>query len=240
MTEPLTQLDTQSGLFLVPSAVTGAVKGFYSIAGAFAWGNAASANDKERLHALVVAGEAEDGAVVSIREVQAPWAGLVNRAIDLKDAFLLTRLYAPEQPPGLLHDLRNVEGLTKYTVVGRRGELPIYEETEPTKRWPCFREFTHKAYVIALPTTLTGDMESAYEAVSNGIASKKILVDKTFCPTVDRLSDIKKPTDARSLAVFHAFVYVVKTLLDQAERRRRPKVEADNGPSFPWDDPRKG
>jgi hypothetical protein len=241
MTEHLTTLDEATGHFIVPHPLTGAVKHFHTLAGCIAWGDGSAADEAHREHAFVVGGEDEAGTVIMLRENRGPWEKLVPRVVDLKDIYLLPRIWVPGLPLRLASDLRDTsEGLCKYTVESRFHDQPIYAEKTPHVRWPYFQNWTTTARLTMLPTRITGEIQSVHESVGLAITEKRLLIDKTFCPQIDKLAGIQ-PGDALRLPLFLAFLWCSKMLMEGVEtRRRREGVPMPSIPrSFPWKDPTK-
>ena len=228
----------ETGMVSIPDA-EGAVFRFKHIWGCFAWGDSMSQNLDLMKHSFVVAGEAEDGVIVVLREHIGTNAEVEEAAVNLKDELWISRIYAPVEPEGLIAGLRQVDGLSRYKIIARnKRDQPIYYTITPTNRWPFYRSRKHIAPILEIPAEIELDTTSSQRRVSAACEKGRVEVSAR-CPTIERQSNMKLK-EGWKFSTFRAYVWLVVLLLQRQDFVKASKIKpAKNEPAWHWRDPRK-
>lgn len=231
-------IDTDTGLLAVSSPATGGKRVFHSIQGSFAWGDPTALDEAHRQHAIILAGDAEDGTIVVLREDVNNWGALVDKAITLKDSFLAHRWHAPEHPPELIQELRHLEGFSRYEVIGRSAEHVIYKTQNPHARWEHFRNYGHTATVFPWSADVEAGLTAIQVHIKEAMLSGQVTQLHAYTPVLDGII-AKEARDAMKLAAYQAFLALCWILLKEQQHRGRPQSGRPRR-TWHWADPQKG
>lgn len=183
--------EDREGLIIIKHPSSGAEKAFLRTACAVRWGNPEEIDRSLSQTAIVLAGEGEDHRITVMRSYQGEGSVIRKRAIELKDMFLVKRIFAPPEPPGQFEALQREDGLQKYYPAPPFKDLmghPVYRVNtieECQRVWPSFRNRRLRASVIAHDPRFLGDIPAAALMVEDLIAARKVNIDLLLAPGLE-------------------------------------------------------
>lgn len=211
-------------------------KRFLRIHGAIAWGDPSADDPVETGHAVVIAGEYEDYRISIRRQFQGKFLDLCDELIRLKDEFLVSAFWVPPEPEGMLQQLLELDGLTRYIVIKRDQHYrTIYRVQDPETKWPSFRAERPTAILPVYSETYLADFESCRIKVDSLIRADRVRGDmKMLGPLEKELSGLSAG-EAAKRPLFRALVGVVWQLWQTSAERRLQRTN-DQGSNYPWQD----
>lgn len=222
----------EQNLILIKSDLTGADKTFRRIHSVIAWGDPTSSDTAAREHAMVTAGEMENDWFCVVGQFSGKMDALLKTAIATKDDLLVEYFHAPPEPPGLLQQLYDEDGLTRYRIksFNRWGD-PIPEVKKPQEKWATYRDSATIATVLEYQDMFLEDFESCRLIVERLTKDKKVY----WLPhLVGMLEKSKNQSNAAEIPIFRAWVYVVWILWETS--RNRGRSDQKQPTEWPWGD----
>ena len=133
----------------------------------------------------ILVGHKEDGGVESVEERYADIPRLCSLLTDLKDQYLISRIFVDRSKPELTRRLLNHDGLIEYKHAGLNvlGQKQWHHGPE---RWPHFRDRSTLARLIPLVEDLTADVQAYVELVREHLSRDQLTI-RSACPQTIKL-----------------------------------------------------
>jgi hypothetical protein len=128
----------------------------------------------------VLLGLVEDGSVHIIEERYADIPRLCSMLTDLKDQYLIQRIFTDREKPQLLSLLWQHDGLTAYNSKGKNA-MGREQYWHKHNYWPHFRDRDTKARLIPLVEDMTADVQAYVEILRQRLARKELTI-RPACP----------------------------------------------------------
>ena len=176
----------------------------------------------ESLHACVLAGKTSDDRIIILAEFLGILEDVLWECVNLKDRFIVKRLWVDTKDKELLRLILDMDGLTKYRSLGLNnfGD-PIYENS--SKTWPFFRDRSTLLFVTGIPSFIQASPLGGIDRLV-GMVKKGELTLHSSCGQCAWILDQQTVGEVIKRPLTKAMVYAINGFSSEDEADRKPFV----------------
>lgn len=152
---------------------------FKELVAGVGWADPTGADTAAENWAILV-GHREDNTVEIVEERHADIPRLCDQLTDLKDQYLIQRIFVDRQKPQLISMLWQHDGLTAYNSQGKN-EFGREQYWHGPDHWPHFRDRNTLARLVPLLEELTADVQAYVEILRQRLSRKELTI-RAACP----------------------------------------------------------
>ena len=176
----------------------------------------------ESLHACVLAGKTSDDRIIIMAEFLGILEDVLWECVNLKDRFLVKRLWVDTRDKELLRLILDVDGLTKYRNLGLDNfGSPIYEHRATT--WPHFRDRDTTLFVTGISSAIHASPLGGIDRVVGMVKRGEVTLHKD-CSQCDWILSQQTMAEVIKRALTKAIVYCINGFSSEDEADRKPFV----------------